>query len=124
MGALGVGAVVLWSPRAEEMRAFYSALGLVLEDERHDEDGPLHWACDLRGTHFAIFATQDGAQSPGWRRGGGILIGFDVDHLDATVARVRALGAEVLQEPEDVPWGRRAVVRDPDGRGVEITERS
>jgi predicted enzyme related to lactoylglutathione lyase len=32
------------------------------------------------------------------------------------------VGARVLIRPEDVPWGRRAVVLDPDGRTVELNE--
>jgi hypothetical protein len=33
------------------------------------------------------------------------------------------LGSSVLEIfPSDSPWGRRAVVVDPDGRGIELSE--
>ncbi len=48
---------------------------------------------------------------------------FRVDDLDATFERVRASGAEVLQEPMDQPWGPRdCAFRDPSGNMVRIAE--
>lgn len=40
---------------------------------------------------------------------------FAVDDADAVVARASELGAEVVQEPVDLPWVRAAVLRDPQG---------
>ena len=37
--------------------------------------------------------------------------------LDAVLAR---LGSAVVSGPAKTPWGRMAVVRDPDGRKVEL----
>lgn len=46
---------------------------------------------------------------------------FSTDDLDATFERVRASGAEVLQEPIDQPWGPRdCAFRDPSGNMVRI----
>jgi catechol 2,3-dioxygenase-like lactoylglutathione lyase family enzyme len=48
---------------------------------------------------------------------------FRSDDLDATFERVRASGAEVLQEPADQPWGARdCAVRDPSGNLVRIAQ--
>jgi predicted enzyme related to lactoylglutathione lyase len=44
--------------------------------------------------------------------------------LDSTVASAIAAGGEIVIAPEDVPWGRRAVVADPDGRPIELNEAS
>lgn len=45
------------------------------------------------------------------------------DDLDATFERVRASGAEVLQEPASQPWGvRDCAVRDPSGNLVRIAQ--
>ncbi len=49
---------------------------------------------------------------------------FRTDDLSATFERVRASGAEVLQEPTDQPWGvRDCAFRDPSGNLVRIQER-
>jgi len=46
---------------------------------------------------------------------------FVTDDVDATFERVRATGAEVLQEPTDQPWGPRdCAFRDPSGNTVRI----
>jgi catechol 2,3-dioxygenase-like lactoylglutathione lyase family enzyme len=50
---------------------------------------------------------------------------FRVDDLDATFERVRASGAEVLQEPMDQHWGPRdCAFRDPSGNMVRISQAS
>jgi catechol 2,3-dioxygenase-like lactoylglutathione lyase family enzyme len=46
---------------------------------------------------------------------------FRTDDVDAAFERVRASGAEVLQEPIDQPWGPRdCAFRDPSGNTVRI----
>ncbi|HEY2572376.1 MAG TPA: VOC family protein [Solirubrobacteraceae bacterium] len=45
------------------------------------------------------------------------------DDLDATFERLRAAGAEIVQEPTDQPWGARdGAVRDPSGNLVRIDQ--
>jgi len=46
---------------------------------------------------------------------------FHTDDLDSTFEKVRAWGAEIVQEPADQPWGARdCAVRDPSGNQVRI----
>jgi catechol 2,3-dioxygenase-like lactoylglutathione lyase family enzyme len=46
---------------------------------------------------------------------------FRTDHLDGTFEKVRASGAEIVQEPTEQPWGPRdCAVRDPSGNLVRI----
>jgi len=48
---------------------------------------------------------------------------FRSDDLDATFEKVRASGAEVLEEPTTQPWGvRDCAVRDPSGNLVRIQQ--
>jgi catechol 2,3-dioxygenase-like lactoylglutathione lyase family enzyme len=50
---------------------------------------------------------------------------FRSDDLDATFAKVRAAGAEIVQEPADQPWGvRDGAIRDPAGNLIRIEARS
>jgi catechol 2,3-dioxygenase-like lactoylglutathione lyase family enzyme len=51
------------------------------------------------------------------------MIIFRVDDLDGIFEKVRASGAEVLQEPMDQPWGPRdSAFRDPSGNMVRISQ--
>lgn len=48
---------------------------------------------------------------------------FQVGDLDAVFEKVRASGAEVLQEPMDQPWGPRdCAFRDPSGNMVRVAQ--
>jgi catechol 2,3-dioxygenase-like lactoylglutathione lyase family enzyme len=48
---------------------------------------------------------------------------FHTDDLDATFDKLRASGAEIVQEPTDQPWGTRDfAVRDPSGNLVRIDQ--
>src|SRR3954463_1766217 len=48
---------------------------------------------------------------------------FSAEDLDETFEKVRASGAEVLQEPTSQPWGARdCAFRDPSGNLVRIAQ--
>jgi lactoylglutathione lyase len=115
-----LGALVLFTKDLVRSAAFYRAIGLPLEEERHDE-GPVHYACAPRGLHFALFE-YPGDGAPGYRIAGGTMPGFRVDSVRDALASLRKLGTPVIREPEEMPWGLRAIVEDPDGRAVEIFE--
>ena len=116
-----VDAVVLHAADLHATVAFYRALGLPLDDEEHDE-GPLHIACDIgweQSAHFAIFEGEPGAAPP-FKTAGSTMLGFSAEILDEAWAAAQAARLQVVMEPHDVPWGRRFVLQDPDGRRVEI----
>jgi predicted enzyme related to lactoylglutathione lyase len=51
------------------------------------------------------------------------LLVFSTDDVDALFEKVRASGAEVLQEPMDQDWGPRdCAFRDPSGNTVRIAQ--
>jgi catechol 2,3-dioxygenase-like lactoylglutathione lyase family enzyme len=48
---------------------------------------------------------------------------FHTDNLDATFDKIRAAGAEIVQEPTEQPWGTRdCAIRDPSGNLVRIDQ--
>jgi catechol 2,3-dioxygenase-like lactoylglutathione lyase family enzyme len=48
---------------------------------------------------------------------------FHTDDLDAAFERLKGVGAEIVQEPTDQPWGTRDLaVRDPSGNLVRIDQ--
>ena len=50
-------------------------------------------------------------------------VSFAVSNLDETFEKVRASGAEVMQEPMDQPWGARdCAFRDPSGNMIRINQ--
>jgi catechol 2,3-dioxygenase-like lactoylglutathione lyase family enzyme len=48
---------------------------------------------------------------------------FHTENLDATFEKMRASGAEIVQEPTEQPWGTRdCAVRDPSGNLIRIDQ--
>ena len=48
---------------------------------------------------------------------------FHTEDLDASFEKVRASGAEIVEEPTEQPWGTRdCAVRDPSGNLVRIDQ--
>jgi lactoylglutathione lyase len=88
---------------------------------RFPPDGePVYVALDLGRSRLGI-GRQD---EPGPLVNDRITLWVYAEDCDAGVARLRAGGAEVLQEPADQPWGERmATVADPDGNRVIIASR-
>jgi lactoylglutathione lyase len=117
-----MASLVLFAASPSATAAFYRALGLVLEDEHHD-DGPLHFATELGPVHFAIYPAEAPGRARERRSGGSFFPGFYVESLDGVTEELTAAGALVLTGHEHMPWGCRIVAEDPDGRAVEINQR-
>lgn len=108
-----VNLLVFRSPNIHQAVHFYRALGLPFTLERHG--GPDHYTSVVNGFVFELYPLAAGGEPTTGTR-----VGFRVDSVDERVPVLRALGAEVVSEPRDSLWGRRAVVRDLDGHTVEL----
>jgi lactoylglutathione lyase len=114
-----IGALILFAADVGRTVRFYEALGLPLEPEQHDDE-PVHFAADVDGCHVAVFPAAEHGVAPGALVAGETMAGLRVPSTEDAVEAVRRLGARIIQEPDDYPWGRRALVEDPDGRRVEV----
>lgn len=107
--------LVLRSSAPHELASFYEGLGLTFVREKHGK-GPEHLACTTHGAVFEIYPEGGGGSTSGTR------IGFAVEDVDASYASALAGRAESVSEPRTGQWGRRAVVRDPSGHVLELTQ--
>ncbi len=112
--------LVLRTSHIEEMLGVYRALGLAFAQEQHS-NGPLHHSCDLGGTVLEIYPGNEG-QTVDRKASGATMLGFRVPSVHATLSTLQSLGVSVLTPPKNSPWGRRAVIADPDGRAIEISQ--
>jgi predicted enzyme related to lactoylglutathione lyase len=118
-GNVSLKLLVIKTARMDPLRAFYECLGIPLADERHGT-GPTHFAANVGETVFEVYPLTGGATvADSTTR-----LGFAVADLDRVLAALHSLGTSLLDPPRDTPWGRRAVVRDPDGRAVELSPKS
>ncbi|HLJ55649.1 MAG TPA: VOC family protein [Chthonomonadaceae bacterium] len=99
---------------------FYQALELEFVEERHGA-GPTHFAATMGELVIELYPRPDARPTEGSGCDPARL-GFTVSTLDGVLARLADLGVLVESPPRATRWGRRAVVRDPDGRAVELVE--
>ena len=107
--------IVLQSDDVWQLGEFYGALGLHFITERHG-DGPEHLTCDLGQMTLEIYPGAGQSCTAGMR------LGFGVSEVSASFARAMSRGGIAISDPRPGPWGKRAVVQDPAGHIVELTE--
>mgnify|MGYP001395022962 CR=1 FL=1 len=117
MDAVKLNLLVLKTHQLERLKDFYAALGLSFAEERHGE-GPPHLAARVGDLVLELYPLPaDAGPADGMTR-----VGFAVPDLDAAMRSLEALQAVVVSGPKMTEWGRRAVVRDPDGRAVKMVQ--
>lgn len=118
-----IGVVVKDMPRA---LAFYREIGLDIPPQAEGED---HVEVTLPGGLRLAWDTEEVVRSfdPGWQAPeGGHRMGLaflcaSPAEVDATYERLVGLGYHGHRPPWDAFWGQRyAVMRDPDGNGVDL----
>jgi catechol 2,3-dioxygenase-like lactoylglutathione lyase family enzyme len=95
-------------------RGLYAALGFVFERHQHGK-GPEHLASESDGFVLELYPAPDG-------RADNAALGFAVDDLNSVRQRLVESGFSP-GDVRDEPWGRVCVVRDADGRRVELKQR-
>ena len=116
MADVQINLVVIRAADVGRSARFYRLLGLDFTQHRHGK-GPEHYASESGPVVFEIYPRQSDAGSSL-----GLRIGFQVASVDETVTALQGAGAAIVSPPKDSPWGRRAVVDDPDGHRVELTQ--
>lgn len=102
------------------VKSFYELLGLTFKEERHG-NGPAHYASYIGETIFEIYPLKKTKTPDKSTR-----LGFTVKSgmLDCLIHTFSDNGVKILEWPKQSAFGYRAIVRDPDGRTVEIYEES
>ncbi len=114
MAEVALNLVVIRSADLERSAAFYAALGVRLGPEQHGS-GPPHLAGAVGAVVLEVYPRGEASDTTGVR------LGFRVPAVAAAVTAAAAAGA-IVSPPRPSPWGLRAVVADPDGHRVELTE--
>jgi lactoylglutathione lyase len=119
MSSPALSLMVLRTAKMESALGFYQALGFEFVEEKHGS-GPVHYSAQIGSIVMEIFPGEP-AEPLNRKAAGATMLGFVVASVDEAVAAAQKLGAQVVTAPTDSPWGRRAVVVDPDGRSIELS---
>jgi catechol 2,3-dioxygenase-like lactoylglutathione lyase family enzyme len=110
--------LVLKTNQLDALCEFYGLLGIEFTLERHG-NGPEHYAGKAGDCVFEIYPLRaDSFAADKTTR-----LGFAVENLAALFQAFETAGIKIDCKPEQTAWGVRAVVRDPDGRAVELYQR-
>jgi lactoylglutathione lyase len=110
-----VGAVILLVSDMENSIRFYKeTLNLPLKSQSED------WTEFFsNGTVLALHPAKKKNTS---KTGSNTLIGFMVDDLDATAKYLNEKNVKCFKEPKDEPFGKHAIIQDPDGHLISIAQ--
>lgn len=110
--------VAMTSSDLARARAFWSdTLGFAVTEEKVGE----YFIVDAGGLRLCVDA-DDGEVHRAGARGADPTIGLRVASLAETLARLEERGVRPEGGPVDGERGAHAIIRDPDGRAVVLTE--
>lgn len=118
MAAPSFSLIVLRAANPDALAEFYSNLGLTFTKHRHGK-GPEHLSAEMdQNVVFEIYPLMSGETPTTSTR-----IGFAVPSVNASFDALIAEGAKLVSGPKASEWGLRAVIDDPEGHRIELTER-
>lgn len=118
MADVSLTLLVLKTRQIEQLRLFYRTLGVELAEEQHGK-GPVHFAGRAGDVVMEVYPLpDDGSPVDSSTR-----LGFAVENVAEVVRALESIGTKIVTPPKETAWGLQSVVKDPDGRSVEVTQR-
>ncbi len=112
-----VGAVILLVSNMEKSIKFYSDT-LELPVKSRSKDWTEFFNND---TVLALHPAPEKKKKMS-KTGSGTLVGFEVTNLDSTVKKLKEKRVKFFKRPKEEPFGKHAIVQDPDGHLISIAE--
>jgi lactoylglutathione lyase len=110
-----VGAVILLVSNMEKSVKFYrDTLGLPIKTKSKD------WTEFFNND--TVMALHPAKKKNNIKTGSGMLVGFEVGDLEATVKELKEKRVKFFKKPKEEPFGKHAIVQDPDGHLISIAE--
>jgi catechol 2,3-dioxygenase-like lactoylglutathione lyase family enzyme len=110
-----VGAVILLVSNMEKSVKFYrDTLGLPIKTKSKD------WTEFFNND--TVMALHPAKKKNNIKTGSGMLVGFEVGDLEATVKKLKEKRVKFFKKPKEEPFGKHAIVQDPDGHLISIAE--
>lgn len=109
--------LVIRTPQPKKLAEFYSLFQLKFEYHRHGK-GVWHYSAKIGNIVFEIYPllkSQTVADDS-------LRLGFEINVLDNLIEKLRKEDIEIVSEPKQTEWGYMAIVKDLDGRKIELVE--
>ena len=115
-----IALLVIKTNQLEKQKTFYETLGLVFQKEKHGK-GPNHYSTVLKNQNmvFEIYPLPKNQVTPDVTT----RLGFRVDDLEKTIDVITELEGEIKSGMRKTDFGTLGVVKDFDGRSVEVYQK-
>jgi predicted enzyme related to lactoylglutathione lyase len=120
MSSAALRSILLGTPDPVRLRDWYTAAFAAGDEDMYSEVTPTLFACRFGSTSLFIDGRSDLAGTN--TDPGRVILNFHVDDIRTAEARLVALGAVWVREPERTRWGIIGTVLDLDGNYVQIVE--
>ena len=113
---LNLNSIMIGTTRAKELVAFYTQVLGKPAEMVSEEHGFYGWQAG--SCYFSVLSHSEmvgNAKEPGR-----ILLNFETSDVKAEFDRIKALGAAVIQTPQEMGDGTLATLADPDGNYFQL----
>lgn len=94
---------------------FYSLLGLTFDYHKHG-NSPYHYSATLGSTILEVYPLTKGQTEADKD----LRLGFAVNDFETTIQLLKGKEITFLSEPMESDYGFMVIVKDPDGRKIEL----
>ena len=112
-----ISLLVIRTTAPKELSKFYTALGIEFDYHRHGK-GSWHYSSEIDGLVFEIYPLLKNQEVSDQS----LRLGFKVEKLDELIQNLKSKNVEIVNEPKSSEWGYFAIIKDLDGRKIELTE--
>jgi predicted enzyme related to lactoylglutathione lyase len=107
--------LVVRTPDMARLADFYSLLGLTFDYHKHGKS-PYHYSATLESTTLEIYPLAKGQTEADKD----LRLGFAVNNFETIIKLLQEKETEFLSEPMQTDYGFMTIIKDPDGRKIEL----
>jgi len=107
--------LVIRTLEIERLANFYALLGLTFEYHKHGKS-PYHYSAPVGNTILEIYPLAKGQTDADKE----LRLGFALNDFENTMTTLKDRNVEFVSEPMQTDYGFMAIIKDPDGRRIEL----
>ena len=108
--------MVIRTPDTKALYEFYKRLGFCFDYHQHGPSLPYHYSSTIGSMVFEIYPLAKGQTEADQH----LRLGFEIERFDDVIAELKQEVVPFISEAMQTPFGFMVVVRDPDGRKIEL----
>jgi predicted enzyme related to lactoylglutathione lyase len=110
--------IVIRTDKPKDLSEFYEQIGMKFEYHQHGK-GTWHYSTEIEETVFEIYPLMKNQEKPDKS----LRLGFTIDNLDKTIENLKKRNIEIVREIKESEWGYFSIIKDLDGRKIELKEK-